>query len=160
MLANSPAWLIATHSPCSLAARNIVRHEGFGVDIGGVRLVPFQLQEFAGGGAIEDLLRMNSPKGCLRPKYGLATGLKWCVEVAKAVEYLHSNAVNVVHRDLKLGNILLTERDLSQASIRLADFGLAVELSEDSPTAYLSKVRIYMSVYIYFLDAGMVNISR
>lgn len=94
---------------------------------------------------------MNSPRGCLRPKYGLATGLKWCVEVAKAVEYLHSNAVNVVHRDLKLGNILLTERDLSQASIRLADFGLAVELSEDSPTAYLSKVQHQ------FLNSGFTS---
>jgi len=121
--------------------RNIVRHKGFGITSEDFKTVPFQLQELVGGGAMEDLLRTNLHEHWLTPKYGLSTGLKWCVEVAKAVEYLHGNTVNVVHRDLKLGNILLTKKDLSRASIRLADFGLAVELSEASPTAYLSKVQ-------------------
>ncbi|CAD7698547.1 unnamed protein product [Ostreobium quekettii] len=123
--------------------RHIVRHEGIGLERSDERLVPFQLQEFAEGGAMEDLLR-GEVRSVRPPKYGLATGLKWCVQVARAVEYLHSTCVRVVHRDLKLGNILLTvgHEDLSQASIRLADFGLAVELSEAEAQARQEEQRV------------------
>eukprot|EP00803_Ostreobium_quekettii_P002628 evm.model.scf_148EXC.5 EVM.evm.TU.scf_148EXC.5 scf_148EXC:57852-63449(-) len=124
--------------------RHIVRHEGVGLERSDERLVPFQLQEFAEGGAMEDLLR-SEPRNVRGPRYGLATGLKWCVQVARAVEYLHSNCVRVVHRDLKLGNILLTtgQEDLSLASIRLADFGLAVELSELEAQARQDEQRVF-----------------
>ena len=43
-------------------------------------------------------------------------------QLAEGLLYLHSN--NVIHRDLKLCNILLTDDD----SIKICDFGLAVKL--------------------------------
>lgn len=36
--------------------------------------------------------------------------------------------LDIIHRDLKLGNILLHQKQL-----KLADFGLAVKLTEDQP---------------------------
>lgn len=40
------------------------------------------------------------------------------------MEYLHSN--KILHRDLKLGNILLVDDD----TIKICDFGLAVQLKD------------------------------
>jgi len=45
-------------------------------------------------------------------------------QIAEAIEYLHS--VNVVHRDLKLDNILVEERS---STIRVIDFGFSIVCS-------------------------------
>ena len=47
--------------------------------------------------------------------------LKWIRQTAAALSYLHS--CNVVHRDLKADNVLLTATE----DLKLADFGLARE---------------------------------
>jgi len=46
---------------------------------------------------------------------------KWMLQAAKGLDYLHSRASPVVHRDLKLANIMLDDR----WDVRLIDFGLA-----------------------------------
>ena len=44
-------------------------------------------------------------------------------QVGEALSYLYQN--NVIHRDLKLQNILLSEKNDDKAIIKIADFGLA-----------------------------------
>ena len=45
----------------------------------------------------------------------------YCFELLLAIEYLHKR--NIIHRDIKLSNVLLSER----MEVRLCDFGLAIE---------------------------------
>jgi serine/threonine protein kinase len=42
-----------------------------------------------------------------------------------ALQYLHESRPVVIHRDLKLENVMLVSADVAQADARLADFGLA-----------------------------------
>ncbi|THH29177.1 hypothetical protein EUX98_g5010 [Antrodiella citrinella] len=60
-----------------------------------------------------------------------ATLLKWTIEVAKAMEYLHANGV--VHGDLHGGNVLLDEH----LSAVVSDFGFAL-IASGTPGNYSS----------------------
>jgi serine/threonine protein kinase len=44
------------------------------------------------------------------------------------IKYLHDQ--NIIHRDLKLGNVLLKE---NKYDLKICDFGLAVKLTDDTP---------------------------
>ncbi|KXZ50251.1 hypothetical protein GPECTOR_17g889 [Gonium pectorale] len=50
--------------------------------------------------------------------YNLSVVLRWCVDVAAGLAYLHPN---IVHRDLKPSNVLLTD----DGTAKISDFGLA-----------------------------------
>jgi len=72
--------------------------------------------EWAGHG---DLLQYVRLKGALKE----AECRKFYQELTSALEYLH--ALNVVHRDLKCENVLLSKKN----TIKLADFGFARRLA-------------------------------
>uniref|UniRef100_A0A672SFC2 Mitogen-activated protein kinase kinase kinase n=1 Tax=Sinocyclocheilus grahami TaxID=75366 RepID=A0A672SFC2_SINGR len=60
------------------------------------------------------------------------TLVDWAVQIARAMLYLHCQAiVPVIHRDLKSSNILILEHvendDLSNKTLKVTDFGLARE---------------------------------
>src|SRR5690349_4590464 len=48
-----------------------------------------------------------------------------CASVVKALAFMHSNGIS--HRDIKPGNILLTE----EGEVKIADFGISVKLRHE-----------------------------
>ena len=62
--------------------------------------------------------------------------------MACAVAYLHSDDVGIIHRDIKLANLLLTERGIERADVKLADFGLSVDLKDIKPIDKARNVQI------------------
>jgi serine/threonine protein kinase len=81
---------------------------------------PFMALEFCGGGSLDALLAKNP----LAPKQAA----KLVQTPAEAVHAAHQ--AKVIHRDLKPGNVLLTER----GEAKVTDFGLAKKLDEQGAT--------------------------
>lgn len=50
----------------------------------------------------------------------ISTIVKWCIQLADALSYLHHFDTNIFHRDIKPENIFVDEND----DVRMADFGL------------------------------------
>ncbi|KAL9126936.1 MAG: hypothetical protein Q9217_004094 [Psora testacea] len=62
------------------------------------------------------------------------------IQLFQGIRYLHER--NIVHRDIKPENILLTDKDLS---VKLADFGLAKIIGEESFTTTLCGTPSYVA---------------
>ena len=62
--------------------------------------------------------------GPVESLYTWLDAFRWLEQIAAALKYLHSLRPMVVHRDLKLENMLLTGLDPATADAKLADFGL------------------------------------
>ncbi|KAE8663913.1 Serine/threonine-protein kinase 4 [Hibiscus syriacus] len=75
------------------------------------------VMEYCGGGSVADLIHVTEEP---LEEYQIAY---ICREALKGLEYLHS--IFKVHRDIKGGNILLTE----QGEVKLGDFGVAAQLT-------------------------------
>lgn len=60
--------------------------------------------------------------------YGRRDALRWMQQLASALAYLHERTPKIMHRDIKLENLLLSDKDLKLADVRLIDFGLCVKL--------------------------------
>ncbi|KAL4853620.1 CMP-sialic acid transporter 1 [Chlorella vulgaris] len=90
------------------------------------------VQELCGGGSLGELLRRQLIR---RYKPLDADALRWSLHIAGALQYLHESSPAIMHRDLKLDNVLLTSPDTSVASAKLADFGLARFSPVDEPEA-------------------------
>lgn len=76
--------------------------------------------EHLGGGSLADMVE----KQMLTPQYKLYTdedALRWSMDVASALAYLHDSKPMLIHRDLKPDNIMLTK---DKRTAKLIDFGL------------------------------------
>lgn len=77
------------------------------------------VMEYCEGGSVTDLLEASA--GSTLPEDAIRAV---CASIVLGLEYLHGVA-NVCHRDIKGGNVLLTD----DAHVKLADFGVSAELT-------------------------------
>jgi hypothetical protein len=77
------------------------------------------VMEYCEGGSMTDLIEASAgytlPEDCIRAV---------CASIVLGLEYLHGVA-SVCHRDIKCGNVLLTD----DGHVKLADFGVSAELT-------------------------------
>lgn len=95
----------------SLSHSNIVEFKRFFEDNDNVYI----LLELCSNNTLNDLLRRRKRLSELETQFYLS-------QIFSALNYLHK--LNVIHRDIKLGNLLLNEK----LEIKLSDFGLASKL--------------------------------
>jgi len=87
----------------------------------------FILMEYADGGTLEERWLQQCDVGT---HFEEKVVMSWGVQLISAVAYIHS--LKVLHRDIKLANILLTAHN----QIKLGDFGLARTLDTQSFLAH------------------------
>jgi len=81
-------------------------------DVGEWQGRPFIVMEYVDGGSLEQRLFEH---GAQRPD----DALRWLEQAARALDYAHAN--DIVHRDVKPGNLLLD----GAGNVHVADFGIA-----------------------------------
>jgi len=80
----------------------------------------YLLTELCEGGELNSLVKTK------KMKLGIQEIHRLFCQIVEGVKYLHDN--RVIHRDLKLANIMLTDK----GDIKIGDFGLAVQLKDFS----------------------------
>ncbi|GMH45326.1 hypothetical protein BSKO_13283 [Bryopsis sp. KO-2023] len=117
-------------------------------DVEDLRRKVYLVQEYMNGGTMKSVVMSQMGSGAGRA-YTDIQAIDWLVEVAKGLRYLHTSKPKVIHRDIKLENILLKETDAGEVVAKLADFGLhalagskakAQPLGENNTDANLSQL--------------------
>lgn len=86
------------------------------------------VEEYMNMGSLRDQV-LDVMSGRKDP-YLLSTGMRWMLQVAYGLKYLHGLNATVIHRDLKPENILLTkDRVTGDVVVKIADFGLSAVIS-------------------------------
>ena len=94
----------------------------FGVALSSDTISTYIIAELAPNGSLHDYLHVKKEK----PSPDQSIG--WAQQIANGMQHLHSN--NIVHRDLKSGNILLASGFLA----KVCDFGTARSLTKTTVT--------------------------
>lgn len=110
----------------SLLHKNIIRYIDSGID----NKFPYLIMEFANSADLEDLL--ENSKG----KIPLRDSINYLIQSLEGLKFMHNK--NLIHRDLKPGNILLHKRN-NEYIIKLTDFGLS-KLYKNAAGTVLTKV--------------------
>lgn len=111
-----------------MAHPNIVRLRGVGAadlkDLVSMRESMLVVQELMAGGDLKCLVAEAMTRPFDSP-YTKVDALRWAMQIAEAMQYLHGVCrPMIIHRDLKLDNVLLTGGPVHSAQAKLADFGL------------------------------------
>lgn len=92
--------------------------------------------EYMEGGTLKDWIQAQTLRPG-RPVYSKRTALKWMIQIAQGLEYLHNRQFAIIHRDLKPENILLCPSDENSPEhvAKIVDFGLSVIVAPRSSHA-------------------------
>jgi serine/threonine protein kinase len=88
----------------------------FGICVDGPQ--PWLIMEYVGGGSVEDFFATKDSGN----KPSRRRGLTWALDLARGLDYLHSQRPAIVHRDIKPANLMLTE---CREHLKLCDFGVS-----------------------------------
>ena len=91
----------------------------FGICVDGPQ--PWLIMEYVGGGSVEDFFATKDSGY----KPSRRRGLTWALDLARGLDYLHSQRPAIVHRDIKPANLMLTE---CREHLKLCDFGVSTTL--------------------------------
>ena len=106
-------------------------------ELGHEKNTPFIAMEFLEGESLDRIIEQ-------RPVLPLSVKLGYIVHVCEALAYAHQH--NVVHRDIKPGNIMVTKEGV----VKVVDFGIArlTDMSMTQPNMMIGS-RAYMSPQLY-----------
>ncbi|MBA3857016.1 MAG: hypothetical protein C0507_08930 [Cyanobacteria bacterium PR.3.49] len=107
----------------SLRHPNIISVYEFGVADDGE---PYMVMEYIEGSNLGDLIKS---KGTLTIEESMHRFIQLCDALQ------HAHAAGVLHRDLKPGNVMLSDKDGSFADARLVDFGIAKLMAKEGEEA-------------------------
>ena len=102
----------------------------------------FILLEYCEQGSLDALLKINA-------KFKERYVSKFGIQILRAVAYLHDE-MNVVHRDLKLGNIFLDKN----LNVKLGDFGLAAKIENGERRKTVCGTPNYIAPEVLFRTCG------
>ncbi|KAL1277318.1 hypothetical protein QQF64_023991, partial [Cirrhinus molitorella] len=96
------------------------------------------VMEYCAGGDLNERMKAQSKRGSFEERQIL----DWFVQLCMALQYIHDERRNVLHRDIKPQNIFLTE----DGYINLGDFGYSkVQRRLDPYTNSLKGAELYLS---------------
>ena len=100
----------------------------------------YMFMEYCPGGDLEQVLKVIK----VIPERVARRLLRQLLEA-----FLHLQEKNIIHRDLKLANILTTDKDVEIADVKLADFGFARILAENSLAQTMLGTPLFMAPEIF-----------
>uniref|UniRef100_A0A915DF96 non-specific serine/threonine protein kinase n=1 Tax=Ditylenchus dipsaci TaxID=166011 RepID=A0A915DF96_9BILA len=95
----------------------------------------YMVLEYMEGGNLDALIKAREERS-----FSDQTVLSYCLQISGALAYVHSKSI--VHRDVKPSNILL---DAEYKIVKLADFGISVELDDGKQASGRLGTSAYMS---------------
>lgn len=95
--------------------------------------------ELCEGGDLENYLKING-------KVEYEVGRRWIRDLTDALKTLKNQ--NILHRDLKVANLLITDKDFNKAEIKICDFGFSKFLDSSLTRTQLG-TPLYMAPEIF-----------
>lgn len=92
------------------------------------------ISEYLSGGSLEDVYnKKHHERGGKSWRPPTQTIHMWALELARALNFLHKCVPCILHRDLKPGNLLLTQ----EGHLKVSDFGLSKIVDKTTNGAYV-----------------------